>query len=69
MVKISDDLSGIKYYRATLNGKWILMEYDAKSNSLTYFFDEMIKPGKNIFKLVVRDDVGNESVYTATLSR
>lgn len=69
MVKISDALSGIKYYRGTLNGKWILMEYDAKSNSLTYFFDEMIKHGKNNFKLVVGDGVGNESVYTATLLR
>lgn len=69
MVKISDDLSGIKYYRGTLNGKWILMDYDSKSNSLTYFFDERVKRGKNTFRLVVRDGVGNESVYTATLSR
>lgn len=69
MVKISDELSGIKQYRGTLNGKWILMEYDAKNNLLTYFFDEFIKPGKNNFKLVVRDETGNESVYTATLLR
>jgi len=69
MVKISDDLSGIKYYRGTLNGKWILMDYDSKSNSLTYFFDERVKRGKNTFRLVVGDGVGNESVYTAMLSR
>ena len=31
-VKIDDDLSGISKYRATVNGKWILMEYDYKTD-------------------------------------
>ncbi|MDX1545331.1 MAG: M23 family metallopeptidase, partial [Christiangramia sp.] len=30
VVEIEDDLSGIGNYRATVNGKWILMEYDYK---------------------------------------
>ncbi|MGQ0829498.1 MAG: M23 family metallopeptidase, partial [Bacteroidota bacterium] len=29
-VTVKDDLSGIKKYRATIDGKWILCEYDAK---------------------------------------
>ncbi|MCX6252812.1 MAG: M23 family metallopeptidase [Bacteroidetes bacterium] len=69
MIKISDDLSGIKSYRGTLNGKWILMDYDAKNSLLVYSFDEMIHQGKNVFKLVVKDDTGNNSVYSATLQR
>ncbi|MGE5425449.1 MAG: M23 family metallopeptidase, partial [Syntrophothermus sp.] len=69
IMKMSDNLSGIRYYRGTLNGKWILMDYDAKSAMLTYYSDERMKPGKNEFKLVVRDAVGNESVYKANIIR
>jgi hypothetical protein len=68
-LKISDNLSGIQSYRGTLNGKWILMDYEAKSSLLVYAFDDRIKPGKNNFRLVVRDAVGNETVYQATLTR
>ena len=39
-IKITDKLSGIKKYRASINGKWILMEYDAKKNILTYNFND-----------------------------
>ncbi len=69
LVKISDNLSGIKTYRGTLNGRWILMDFDAKSNQLTYVFDQMMKPGKNIFVLTVTDGVGNSTRYEATLNR
>ncbi|HSN50415.1 MAG TPA: M23 family metallopeptidase, partial [Bacteroidales bacterium] len=69
LMKISDNLSGIRYYRGTLNGKWILMDFDAKSAMLLYGFDDRMKPGKNTFKLVVRDAAGNESVYQADLIR
>ncbi|MEI6900314.1 MAG: hypothetical protein WCL00_10585, partial [Bacteroidota bacterium] len=68
-MKISDNLSGIKSYRGTLNGKWILMDFDAKSSSLIYVFDDRLTTGKNEFRLVVRDGVGNESVYKATLHK
>jgi hypothetical protein len=67
--KISDNLSGIQSYRGTLNGKWILMKFDAKSNLLVYTFDDHIHQGKNSFRLVVKDAVGNESVYQASLTR
>ena len=66
---ISDNLAGIDSYRGTLNGKWILMEYDAKSRSLVYAFDDHIKTGKNQFVLTVTDAVGNSSRYEATLIR
>ena len=66
-MKISDNLSGIKSYRGTLNGKWILMDYDSKNQLLAYVFDDRIQAGKNEFVLIVRDNVGNESVYRASL--
>jgi len=69
LVKISDNLSGIKTYRGTLNGKWILMDYDEKNRLLTYTFDGHMKPGKNNFVLIVTDAVGNFSRYEADLIR
>lgn len=68
-MKISDNLSGVKSYRGTLNGRWILMDFDAKSGLLTYDFDDRLKTGKNEFLLVVKDAVGNESQYKASLNR
>jgi hypothetical protein len=67
LIKISDNLAGIKSYRGTLNGKWILMDYDEKNRLLTYAFDEMMKPGRNLFVLTVTDGVGNSAKYEAVL--
>lgn len=58
-ISISDDLSGIKSYRATLNGVWILMEYDAKNRLLDYKSDNMLLPGENCLMLKIEDGVGN----------
>jgi len=69
MLKISDNLAGIKSYRGTMNGKWILMDYDAKSGLLTYFIDEHMPKGKNSFHLVVTDCAGNKTWYDASLIR
>jgi len=69
VMMISDDLSGIKTYRGTLNGQWILMDYDAKRNRLVYLFDNRMKPGINKFHLEVSDGAGNQTEYSATLIR
>ena len=69
-IKISDDLSGISNYRATINGKWILMEYEYKTDMLTYDFDDkVISETKNNLKLIVTDNVGNSSTFEATFFR
>ena len=69
-VKISDDLSGISNYRATINGKWILMEYEYKTDMLTYDFnDKVISETENNLKLIVTDNVGNSSTFEATFFR
>ncbi|MBE0647071.1 MAG: M23 family metallopeptidase [Bacteroidales bacterium] len=69
VVTISDEFSGIDSYRGTLNGHWILMDFDAKRNRLEYKFDSRIKTGSNKFQLVVTDGVGNRTEYNATLIR
>ena len=60
-LRISDELSGIRSYRATIDSKWILMEYDAKNNLLAYDFDKTIEPGEHLFVLLVTDNAGNQS--------
>ena len=69
-LKITDDLSGIGSYRATVNGKFILMEYEYKDNTLTFDFnDDIIKDTKNELKVIVTDNVGNSATFEATFFR
>lgn len=69
-IKITDDLSGISSYRATINGKFILMEYNYKKDVLTYNFeDEIISDSENNLKLIVIDNVGNNATFEAIFFR
>ena len=69
-IKLKDNLSGIKNYRATINGKWILMEYDAKKSQLVYDFnDNIISETKNNLKLIVTDNVGNSATFETVFFR
>ena len=62
---IKDKESGIKSYRAELNGKWILMDYDYKRNLLRFDIEKSIIKGKHTFTLKVIDNVGNTTNYNA----
>lgn len=69
-LRISDDLSGIKSYRATVNGKFILMEYEYKNNTITHDFnDGVVTETENNLKVIVTDNVGNSTTYEATFFR
>ena len=74
-IKISDSESGIDTYRATINGRWILLEYDAMRGILTYDFDDNINISepKNILKVNITDNVGNtrhlEKVFFRTIKK
>ena len=73
-VKIKDDLTGIKSYRATIDGYWILMEYEPKTGILTYNFNDskyhsFTKTAKHQLKIVVSDYVNNTNTYIATFYR
>jgi hypothetical protein len=62
--RISDELSGIDQIIPEIDGQWALMEYDAKSNKITYYFDKRyIQKAQHSFKLRVLDARGNESIY------
>jgi len=69
-VYIKDALTGIKSYHATIDGKWILMEYEPKTGLLFYNFnDKKFSTAKHILKIVVKDQVNNTNTYIATFYR
>ena len=58
--KVKDNFSGINYYSASINGEWILLEYDAKNNLLEHIFEPKTKKNKqNKLILTVKDGLGN----------
>jgi len=69
-LKITDDLSGISSYRATINDKFILMEYDYKKDVLTYNFNDNVNlETENNLKVIVIDNVGNSATFEAKFFR
>jgi len=65
--QISDNLptsgraAGLRF-RATVDGEWVLMVYDAKRDRLTYSFDNL-PPGEHIYRLEVTDAMDNQTVF------
>jgi len=69
-LKINDDFSGIKKYRGSINGEWVLFEYEPKKNMLIYdLSDKYFENVKHELKLEVEDNVGNKKVYQTTFFR
>ena len=69
-IKIEDKETGISSYRATLNGKFILTEYDYKKDVLVYDFeDQVTTESENNLQLIVVDNVGNSATFEATFFR
>ncbi len=62
---IKDELSGIKSFKGTIDGKWVLFEYDAKNNHLFYRLDaKRLLPKQNHeLKLELSDKLGNQSQF------
>ena len=68
-ISVSDNLSGVRKYRATIDGNWVLMEYETKQNLLYYTFNDKISKGSHIFKIDVSDDKSNLSSMQFTFIR
>ncbi len=66
--RIRDGLSGIDKFVATIDGKWLLIHYDAKSATIWSERLNKAEPLKGEFKLVVTDEAGNQSTYTHKLN-
>jgi len=67
IVKIDDKESGISEFRGSIDGQWILMEYNHQKKQLTYVFnDQKLIGSKHVFTLLVSDQVGNTKTLTRT---
>jgi murein DD-endopeptidase MepM/ murein hydrolase activator NlpD len=67
--RIEDDFSGIGEYIATINGRWFLMEYDAKTKTLKGTIDSKLPKGEHKFTLTVSDKMNNRTTYHAKIIR
>ena len=56
-------------YRTTVNGQWILMDYDGKNDLLIHRFDGSIPKGKHKLRIEVTDDRGNQRVLEREFTR
>lgn len=50
-------------YRGTVDGQWVLFEFDKKRNRLTYEFDDRVGKGEHTLRITAKDDRGNEGVF------
>lgn len=66
-IKLSDDKSGIKSYRGTIDGEFVLFEHDMKSPVYIYKFDSsrLKKSQKHKLIFTATDACGNTSEYTS----
>jgi hypothetical protein len=78
-IKATDELSGIKSYIATIDGRWVLAEYDAKNDLFIINLDKYkrdknanvvkLSAGEHKFTFTVRDNKDNITKIKATLYR
>ncbi len=61
--RIRDGLSGIAYFEANINGKWLLMNYDYKTGIIQSDRLDKSQPLKGDFELKVVDNAGNEKLF------
>ncbi len=69
-IKMTDNLSGIKSYRGTIDGIWVLFQHDNKEKTLTYNFDEKLikSDGEHILVVTIIDKKGNSKKLTTTFN-
>lgn len=59
--RLSDNLSGVADYSLTVDGKWVLAEYDGKTATLTHTIKRAQTPVKHDVVVAVVDAVGNKT--------
>ncbi len=56
-------------YKGYIDNKWVLMTLDEKNSRLVHSFDSRTGKGEHVFKLVLTDDRGNETIFQETFVR
>nr|WP_299419506.1 M23 family metallopeptidase [uncultured Emticicia sp.] len=64
---ISDGLSGIKTFNCYVNGRWVLMDYEYKSNRIWSIKLNELETFSGDLMLEVTDNVGNLAVYEVNI--
>jgi hypothetical protein len=60
--RIRDNLSGINSFEATINGKWLLMNHDAKTSTISSERFNEKEPLRGLLELTVTDNAGNKKI-------
>jgi len=60
-VRVKEMLSGVSRYRASIQGKWVLSEYEPRTNQIWIFIPKNQEPGKWVIDLKVWDSKNNSS--------
>jgi hypothetical protein len=60
---VTDNLSGIKSFTCSVDDKWILAEYEPKTNIISGIIPNWIKPGEYMLKLIIEDNRNNKSRF------
>ena len=68
-LKITDKITGISRCIPKIDGRWILMEYDAKNSLFTHRFESLSDGKQHDLEVVVSDRVGNVKVYRVSYLR
>jgi len=70
---ISDSESELSGFNATIDGKWILTEYEYKDGTLIFDFEDNIlgetPQAKHILKVIATDHVGNSTIFETEFFR
>jgi hypothetical protein len=66
---IYDSQTGVKKYKAWMDGKFILFSYDLKYNLITYEIPRDLSQGTHTFELSVTDYYNNTNTYKTKLYR
>lgn len=64
---VTDNLSGIKSITTTVDGKWILTEYETKENLIFGIIPNFIESGTHQFELIIEDERGNKNIFKQTI--
>ncbi|MBL8002908.1 MAG: M23 family metallopeptidase [Flavobacteriales bacterium] len=69
-LKVQDDLTGMEQWSGTLDGSWILLEYEPKTKTLRHTFDGHSEgKGSRDLKVEATDERGNKATYTFRFER
>lgn len=64
---ISDELSGIKDFKAEVDGKFVLMDYDYKKKLIWSVPEDSTELYRGKISLTVNDNAGNSEIYENTI--